>query len=215
MRVWRRPHRAATIRGMIKSGETRIKTLAIHTVWTTYLTWLPGDKRGHWSPLFDLYGGLLRNGHQLNMGDEGTRKTAANLATGKPKYLRDSEIDLAAQTIAEVIRGGSAVGVANGVPAAAWTVYAAALEKQHVHLLLAANAESVSRVVGRIKGKSSSRIGTADGNPGQRVWTAGFWRVFLFDSNAVQVARNYITNHNTRRGMAPDPFNWITPPPPK
>ena len=154
---------------MINPGETHTKTLAIHTVWTTYLTWLPGDKRGHWSPLFDLYGGLLRNGHQLNMGDEGTRKTAANLATDKPKYLRDSDIDLAAQTVAEVIRGGPAAGVANGIPAAAWTVYAAALEKQHVHLLLAANAESVSRVVGRIKGKSSSRIGKADGNTGQRV----------------------------------------------
>ena len=200
---------------MIKSGETRTKTLAIHTVWTTYLTWLPGDKRGHWSPLFDLYGGLLRDGHQLNMGDEGTRKMAANLATGKPKYLRGSEIAMAAQTIAEVIRGGSAVGVANGVPAAAWTVYAAALEKQHVHLLLAANAESVSHVVGRIKGKSSSRIGKADGNPGQRVWTAGFWRVFLFDAAAVRATRNYITHHNIRRGMPPDPFNWITPPSPK
>ena len=202
-----------TIGGMRESVETWGRTLAIHTVWTTYLSWLPGDQRGHWSPLFDFYGQLVRDGHQINAGDEATRQAAISMAKGQPKYLRDAEINLLAASVAENIGGGPQVGVAGGVPAAAWTVYAAALEKQHVHLLLAANAEPVSRFVGRAKGKSSSRIGLADGDPGQRVWTGGFWRVFLFDWPVVRAARNYIVNHNIRRGMAADPFDWITPPP--
>lgn len=37
-------------------------TIGIHLVWTSYGTWLPGDDRGHWSPLFDFYGHLVERG---------------------------------------------------------------------------------------------------------------------------------------------------------
>jgi len=201
-----------TIGGMDKP-QTWGNTLAIHTVWTTYLSWLPGDDRGHWSPLIDFYGQLVREGHRINAGSEATRQAAIRQAKGQPKTLCETDIKLLAASIEEVARGGPAAGVAGGAPAAAWTIYAAALHPQHVHLLLAANTEPVSRFVGRVKGKSSSRIGHANGEAGQRVWTQGFWRVFLFDWEAVRAVRYYIICHNTRCGMPADPFGWITPPP--
>ena len=191
--------------------EFHANTRAIHVVWTTFLTWLPGDERGHWSPLLDFYGRLIRDGHRLNIADETTRTTARRLAKGPAVSLRQSEVAVVADTIAEVLRGGLTVGAVGGVPAAAWTAHAAAIETQQVHLLLAANREPIRLFVGRAKGKSSSRINAANGTAGQHIWTAGFWRVFLFDWAAVKATRDYVVNHNLRRGLPAYPFDWITP----
>ena len=186
--------------------------VAIHIVWTTYRSWMPGDARGHWSPLFDIYGRLTRAGHRLNIGDEITRKVSAEAATGEPRRLDDREAEIVAACIGACLVGGPEVGTAGGTPAGVWHAYAAAIESQHVHLLLATGEEPISRFVGRVKGKSSSQIGRASGRPGQRVWTAGLWRVFLFDHTAVLAARDYIIRHNIRRGLPADPFDWVTPP---
>ena len=106
-----------------KTPEPRAKTLAIHVVWTVYRTWLPGGERGHWSPLLDFYGRLVRAGHQLHIADGATRETAGILAKGEPVDLRESDQRLVAQTVGEVIQGGPEVGVIRGVPASPWTVH--------------------------------------------------------------------------------------------
>ena len=48
-------------------------THGIHLIWTTHGTWLPGDRRGHWSPLFNLYGNIRERGGKLNLPDTGER----------------------------------------------------------------------------------------------------------------------------------------------
>ena len=194
-------------------SQSNPRTLAIHVVWTTYMSWLPGDKRGHRSPLMDFYGRLIARGHQLNIADEITRLAATAIARGTARHLEPADTLLAADTIGQVIPGGLEVGMADGKPASRWTIYAAAIEREHLHLLLAANTEDVSKLVGRVKGKSSRTINHANGCTGKTLWTAGFWRVFLFDWDAVRAARNYIVNHNVRRNIPVDPFPWITPPP--
>src|SRR5437879_13230424 len=82
-------------RGYIAKMGTR----AIHVIWTTYMTWPPGDARGHWSSLFDLYGHLIERGHKLNLPDTITLKHAQSLATEPPKVLSPIEIDLVADVI--------------------------------------------------------------------------------------------------------------------
>jgi hypothetical protein len=208
--LWRK-WPAPTILARNDDLEFHVNTRAIHVVWITYLTWLPGDARGHWSPLMDFYGRLIHAGHQLNIADDGTLATARHLAKGPAISLRESEVAVVADTIAEVLRGGLTVGAVGGLPAAAWTAHAAAIETQHVHLLLAANREPIRLFVGRAKGKSSSRINAANGTSGQPIGTAGFWRGFLFDWAAVKAARDYVVNHNLRRGLPAYPFDWITP----
>ncbi len=175
------------------------------------MSWPPGDKRGHWSPLFDFYGRLRSAGHRLNVADEITRSVARAKASGDPVSLNESQRRLVAGVIGGVIRGGPEVGIAAGQPAAEWIALAAAIEPEHVHLLVAANDEPISRLVGRVKGKSSSLIGHGSG---QRVWTTGFWRAYLFDRHAIDCVRDYIAQHNIRRGLPADPFDWLTPPRP-
>jgi REP element-mobilizing transposase RayT len=87
--------------------------------------------------------------------------------------------------------------------------WAAAIEPNHVHLLLGPVDEDIARVIGRLKGTSSSAVGLLPRNRHRtRVWTAGYWKVFLFDELAVAVVKAYIDAHNVRRGLPAEPFGW-------
>ncbi|MCC6680905.1 MAG: hypothetical protein IT445_08380 [Phycisphaeraceae bacterium] len=76
-------------------------TVGIHIVTTTFGTWLPGDDRGHWSPLFDMYGQLLERGCKLNLPDQTTQTRARALMNEPPKYLDDHE----QQVVADILAG--------------------------------------------------------------------------------------------------------------
>lgn len=203
--------------GAIYRGIIAMRTLAIHVIWTTYMTWLPGDPRGHWSALFDIYGRLHQCGGRLNPPDHVTRSRARQLAKGKPVRLPPEEQDIVANTI-----GASTGYIAPGMP---WAKYrhvkpvpdlritAAAIEPTHIHLLLAPLATPIGSVVGRLKSATSRAILNHRTVPvaTRRLWTAGYWKVFLFDAAAVKAVATYIREHNGRRNIPADPFPWLGP----
>ncbi len=176
---------------------------AIYVIWTTYMTWPPGDRRGHWSPLFDFYGHLIDQGRHLNLPDSTTLFHATELAKESPKVLTPEEQKIVADTIGEVLRGQMAPGS---------RVLAGTIERTHTHLLLTGLEESIDRVVGRFKGRTSSEVTARGSEPGRaRTWTAGYWKVFLFEGRCVPIVRRYIEAHNERRGLRAVPYDWITP----
>ena len=66
--------------------------------------------------------------------------------------------------------------------------------------------------MGRFKGKTSSAVLTLPGNQErERTWTAKYWKVFLFDVEALFAVKQYIDDHNVRRGPSPNSFPWISP----
>ena len=72
--------------------------------------------------------------------------------------------------------------------------------------------EDIAKFAGRIKGRTSSAVGAMPKNAGrERVWTSGYWKVFLFDELGVTAVREYIEAHNVRRGLAAAPYPWIVP----
>ena len=87
-------------------SQSNSHTRAIHVVRTTYMSGLPGDKRGHWSPLLDFYGRLIKRAHRLNIADDITRLAATNSARGPARHLTSRDILLAADTIANIIPDG-------------------------------------------------------------------------------------------------------------
>ena len=92
------------------------------------------------------------------------------------------------------------------------TAYACAIESNHVHLLIGPVHEPIGRFAGRLKGTTSSALLKHPDNWGrQRTWTAGYWKVFLFDLDAMRAVANYIETHNTRRGLPASPFDWLQP----
>jgi hypothetical protein len=203
-------------------------TLAIHLIWTTYLTWPPGDPRGHWSALFDMYGKLMKPGRRLNLPDPATYARSMKLAKEPPKVLSPREMALCADVIGDHIAAGlPAVGQQAANAPARVPGYvgryvttplkypppqcvAAAIEPTHVHLLIGPCEEDISAFAGRIKGRSSSELGRIPENAGRkRVWTEGYWNVFLFDEEAVRTVKDYVEDHNRRRGLPSAPFTWV------
>jgi len=175
-------------------------TVGIHLVWTTYGTWLPGDDRGHWSPLFDFYGHLLECGGKLNRGDLASQQQARERMTEPAKVLSNEERLVVAETLGTLVGGAEQ-------PRA----YAAAIEETHVHLLLGPVAEDIGKAAGRFKGKTSSAVLQLPASrERQRTWTAKYWKVFLFDETAFAAVKQYIEAHNIRRGLPASPFSWIS-----
>jgi REP element-mobilizing transposase RayT len=188
-------------------GET--VTLAIHLIWTTYGTWLPGDDRGHWSPLFDMYGHLLQRGHKLNLPDACTRARVVANMTEPAKVLNAEEIQIMADVIERIVNGVPVGRYTPGKPGAICRALALAIESNHVHLLVGPLSEDLHATVGRFKGVSSSLIGALPVNAARRhTWTAGFWRVFLFDEEAIRTVFNYVIGHNLREGRPAHPWDF-------
>ena len=180
----------------------------IHLIWTTYGTWLPGDSRGHWSPLLDFYGQILERGGKLNKADLVTRHVAQERMKESPKVLTDAECQIVAATLGTLVRQPGVQNLDPDLPC----VFAAAIESNHVHLLLRPLNESIGVVAGRFKGRTSSDVLALESNRGrERTWTAKYWKVFLFDAIALEAVKNYIEEHNIRRGLPAAPFPWICP----
>jgi hypothetical protein len=187
-------------------------TRGIHIVWMTCGTWPPGDsgKPGHWSPLFDLYGRLKRAGDRTNPPDAMTYEHARSLMKEPAKVLRADEIDIVAGALGEYLGPGMDREPTPGKPGA--MCYAAAIEPTHVHLLLGPVREDIGRFVGRLKGSSSSAARKHPANRDRRrTWASGYWKVFLFDDDAVGAVADYVAAHNTRRGLAAARLAWVTP----
>lgn len=171
-------------------------TLGLHLIWTTYGTWLPGDDRGNWSPLLDLWGSYLGKRHTENAGDERTHLRAKALMKGEEVTLTAAE----QESTAHIIHA-----LAQPTP-----IRALAIERSHIHLQIDATPTSIGTLIGRIKGKSSSAI-LAQRPPvtNRRIWTTGYCVKFLCSKDALMAVQNYIENHNISRSLPPAPWPFV------
>ena len=167
------------------------------------MTWPPGDRRGHWSALFDFYGRLIERGHKLNLPDPQTVARAEELAKEPERVLNELDRRVVADTIGIVLRDD----LEGRVP-----TYAGAVERTHTHLLLGETTINIDKLIGRIKSRTSSAVIKSGSEPWRtRTWTTGFWRVFVYDVTAIPDIQRYIERHNERAGLPPAPHPWITP----
>ena len=176
-------------------------TVGTHIIWSAYGTWLPGDDRGHWSPLYDVYGMIVERGGKLQMPDSTTRAFARQRMNEPPMILSPEDVQTVADEFAELVSKP-------GAPA----VYAATIEPTHVHLLIGPVREDLHKFVGRLKGRSSSELLAKGRHPERnRVWTEGYWRVFLGDDFGLESVREYIQRHHVRAGRSSNPYSWCRP----
>jgi hypothetical protein len=186
--------------------------LARHIVFATYGTWLPGDSRGHWSPLLEFYGRVAAAGHRLNLPDPCTERRAAEAMKEPERRLTPADIRCVADTIGRIVSGETVGNYTPPRPGRLFTAHAAAIERTHVHLLVGVLDFPLDRVIGWIKGVSSSQVLKLPHNVGcRRTWATGYWHVDLYDTWAVAYAQRYIVDHNRRRGLPEHPYTWLTP----
>jgi len=120
--------------------------LGFHLVSTTYGTWLPGDPRGHWSPILTPDGKLVYHSGVPQPGDPMTEEWAR----------KQMKHDMVVLTPGERKAMGDSFG--RTTQRYAYRVFAAALWSTHVHLVIANSAENISTVAGRYKGISGKEV---------------------------------------------------------
>ena len=142
------------------------KTLGYLTTWTTYGTWLQGDKRGY-----------VKNG-KIYPQSKGLRET------NKQSKLQDAVklSKVQQQTVREaIIQEAELQGQ---------RIYALVVQPTHVHMVAAYIHQPICKIVAYYK-KAARLALKAVGHSG-RLWTRGYDKRFCFDRATLQQRIKYV-----------------------
>jgi len=155
---------------------------ALFITWTTYGTWLPGDRRGYVSNTLRSEGvERKRNqpGTEYAADHEFTRRRAGEIQKYPPVRLSRSHALAAASALADTSRDRG------------WQVMRGAVMANHVHLLLRDVPDDGPAVRRILKGVSQKVLSDRHGKP-MRWWTAGGSDRYLHDERSTLGAVAYV-----------------------
>jgi REP element-mobilizing transposase RayT len=147
-----------------------VKTLAYMVTWTTYGTWLQGDKKGY-----------VKDGQII--------KPDADLEAANLRNLQKQPVRLT--TIQKEIVNQAIAGKAEQL---GQNVLAIAVCQNHVHLVVAYNGTPIEFSVKHYKNAAISAL-RKHGLVG-RVWSSGFDKRFCFDEKSLRKRIDYVNDHN-------------------
>ncbi len=173
---WPRPR----VAGLIEWDLSKIQPVAIICImskiveymltWTTYGSWLPGDKRG-----YVAHGQILPGSKQLSKRNKDRQKSPTVILNEREREIVRQAILIEAQKISQMLE--------------ALIVYL-----NHVHLLTRPHTESIEEIVSRYKSKTTRAL-WHNGRQG-RIWTKGYDKRFCFTEEEVAQRIRYINKHN-------------------
>jgi len=145
------------------------KMIGYMITWTTYGTWLQGDKRGY------VKDGktLCKNDALLQSNLKRLKNPATRLETEHKTIVRDTILEKAQEIHQQI--------------------YAIAVYSNHVHIVAERANESIEKVVSYYK--NAARFALRAGGFNGRVWTKGFDKRFCFNSKELQSRINYVKSH--------------------
>jgi len=148
------------------------KTLGYMVTWTTYGSWLQGDKRRY-----------VKDGEILPSNE--------NLAGANVRALTKEAVRLSfnqRRIVEEAIR--------QKAKQFSQRIYALSVCARHVHLVAEYTRKPIGIIVQRYK-SCAVRALRKDGMQG-RVWTTGFDKRYCFDGDTLQQKINYVNDHHRR-----------------
>lgn len=145
------------------------KTLGYMITWTTYGTWLQGDKRG-----YVKYGKVLGENKSLREANIAYQRSRA------VKLKRDER---------EIVRKA----IENEAGMLGQEIYAPSVCSNHVHVVVDNIDEPIDRTAGRYKRAGTMAL-RRNGFEG-RVWTKGYDKRFCFDKKALREKVKYVKRH--------------------
>jgi len=145
------------------------KMIGYMITWTTYGTWLQGDKRGY------VKDGktLCKNDALLQSNLKRLKNPATRLETEHKTIVRDTILEKAQEIHQQI--------------------YAIAVYSNHVHIVAERANESIEKVVSYYK--NAARFALRAGGFNGRVWTKGFDKRFCFNSKELKSRINYVKSH--------------------
>lgn len=157
--------------------------------WTTYGTWLPGDRRGFVSNVQDGPGSEVRHnipGTSYDADDERVRQRALDNLVGEPVWLTAEQAD----TVVEQFRQTAAYR--------GWSLRAVAVMANHVHLVVGVPSDpNPAKLLHDFKSYATRAL-KAHGQTaaGARWWTESGSRRKLPDERAVNAAIEYVLHQH-------------------
>jgi len=137
--------------------------------WTTYGSWIPGDKRGY------VKNGKILPGDLETLKNNKKRQKSSTVKLGtKEKEIIRREILSEAKRIGQKVE--------------ALSVYS-----NHIHLVVRPHTESIEKIAGRYKSLTTRAL-WKHGHIG-RIWTRGFDKRFCFTEEEIARKIQYVNNH--------------------
>ena len=140
--------------------------------WTTYGTWLQGDKRG-----YVKNGVILSTNQKLPTANRNNQKHPSIKLNTNLMLIVKNVIEKEAERIGQKI-------------------YAIAVCSNHVHLVLQKTTEKIENAVARYKNKSTYAM-RAIGIEG-KIWTRGYNKKFLYNTNELDSVIQYVQGHKSK-----------------
>ena len=148
------------------------RTLGYMITWTTYGTWLQGDRRG-----------FVKDGKTWVANQSLENSNKRNL-TNNPVRLSEAQRKIAAKAIFEKARRLNQ------------EIRALAVCSNHVHIVLDYAPMPIGSIVSHYK--NSAQVALRKIGLTGRVWTKGFDKRYCFDEQALKTRIAYANSHNTR-----------------
>ena len=156
-------------RGLIKGGCLIVSVVGYMLTWTTYGTWLQGEKRG-WvndgEVLEECVGLLQKNIQSMN-------QRAVYLSKSQREVVRRAILESAKRIGQEIL--------------------AVTVRSNHVHVVVVNSYIPISKVVQRYKRESTHAI--CSGGFKGKVWTKGYDVQYCFDEAGVRGRVGYVERH--------------------
>jgi REP element-mobilizing transposase RayT len=145
------------------------KTLGYMITWTTYGTWLQGDKRG-----WVKDGTVLEANKELEEANKDIQKYDVVILNGKQRQIIETAILEEARKINEKIP-------------------AISVRSNHVHVVIDGGTNPVDEVVSRFKNAGYFAVRKEGG--GGRIWARGYDKRYCFDKESLQERIRYVKGH--------------------
>ena len=145
------------------------KTIGYMVTWTTYGTWLQGDKRG-----YVKNGEILGCNERLEKSNRGNQSKGAVVLNSEQKKIVREAIEKEAERIKQKI-------------------LALAVCSKHVHMVVGYIGGGIEKKVGRYKNSARAALGSCGCNG--RIWTKGFDKRYCFDDKALKQMIDYVQRH--------------------
>jgi REP element-mobilizing transposase RayT len=146
------------------------KMVGYMVTWTTYGTWLQGDKRGY-----------VRDGKILQ-ADAGIEAANKKLQKSRPVFLIPQQKRVVEEA---VLKEAKRIGQ---------EILALAVCSNHIHLVAGKGDESIENTVSRYKNVSSSALKKTGLT--KRIWTRGFDKRSCFSSEHFEQKIKYVLHHD-------------------
>ena len=138
--------------------------------WTTYGTWLQGDKRGYVRD-----GKILPADTNVEKANKKLQKAGHVRLTSEQKKVVEDAVLKESQRIGQGI-------------------LAPAVCSNHIHLVVGSDNELIESTVSRYKNVATCAL--KETGLTKRVWTRGFDKQFCFDDGELQKKIKYVQRHN-------------------